>query len=143
MATRSRTRTKADSVLVNLAESIGSTLGTLAAKADAAQKALTASDIASSIGREGQKLVRSAKEAVVGTKKTPSRRRRRSNAGDTGKRGGRKRNASRKTKSARTPRGATAKRLKRAGANGTSGRRAKNARATSARARSNRPRKAR
>jgi hypothetical protein len=142
MATSSRKRTKADLVLVNLAESIGSTLGTLAAKADAAQKALTTSDIASSIGREGQKLVRTAKEAVGGSKKTPARRLRGSNTGGTGKKGGRKRNASRKTKSAPTARGRSAKSATRTGGNGATGRRAKSARATNARARSN-PRKAR
>ena len=37
---------KTDDLLVSLAESVGSTLGTIAAKAGAAQKALTHSDIA-------------------------------------------------------------------------------------------------
>ena len=69
-------RTKPDSVLVNLAESIGSTLGTLAAKADAAQRALTKRDIAdvgSSVQREGTKIVRSARKAVAGAKKKAAR----------------------------------------------------------------------
>jgi hypothetical protein len=56
---RSRNAQKTDPLLITLAESIGSTLGTLAAKADVAQKMLT--EGSSKLKREGQRLVRRGK----------------------------------------------------------------------------------
>jgi hypothetical protein len=94
MASRSHKYAKTESLLVNLAESIGSTLGTLAAKADAAQKALAKSDIISNIERNGKKLIRRTK-AVAGAAKTKASRK----AARTAR--GLKRNASRKAKSTR------------------------------------------
>ncbi|HXT74806.1 MAG TPA: hypothetical protein VN780_00820 [Candidatus Eisenbacteria bacterium] len=101
MASRSHKHAKTESLLVNLAESIGSTLGTLAAKADAAQKALAKSDIISNIERNGKKLVRRTK-AVAGAAKRKASRKvagTKSAAGRTAR--GLKRNASRKAKSTR------------------------------------------
>lgn len=101
MASRSHKYAKTESLLVNLAESIGSTLGTLAAKADAAQKALAKSDIISNIERNGKKLVRRTK-AVAGAAKTKASRKAagtKSAADRTAR--GLKRNASRKAKSTR------------------------------------------
>jgi len=50
-------------LLVSVAESIGSTLGSIAAKADAAQKAMSRSHVLGKFEREGKKLVRSGKSA--------------------------------------------------------------------------------
>jgi hypothetical protein len=60
---------KTEDLLVSLAESVGSTLGTLAAKAGAVQKALTHSDLASRVGRESKKIVRRRKRLVSGPKR--------------------------------------------------------------------------
>jgi hypothetical protein len=56
----SRNRTP---LLVSVAESIGSTLGSIAAKADAAQKAMSRSDVIGKFERESKKLVRTGKRA--------------------------------------------------------------------------------
>ena len=61
MKARTRRRTKDEALLISMAESIGSTLGSIAAKADAAQKALNPSHIAETVQREGRKLVRKSK----------------------------------------------------------------------------------
>lgn len=50
-------------LLVSVAESIGSTLGTIAAKADAAQKAMSRSNVMGKLERESKKLVRTGKRA--------------------------------------------------------------------------------
>jgi hypothetical protein len=50
-------------LLVSMAESIGSTLGTIAAKADAAQKAMSKSDVIGKLERGSKKLVRTGKSA--------------------------------------------------------------------------------
>jgi hypothetical protein len=49
-------------LLVSVAESIGSTLGSIAAKADAAQKAMSRSDVLGKFERQGKKLVRRGKK---------------------------------------------------------------------------------
>ena len=54
-------RTKDSALLISVAESIGSTLGTLAAKANAAQKAFTRSGAAHSVKREAKKRMRKSK----------------------------------------------------------------------------------
>jgi hypothetical protein len=56
-------------LLVSVAESIGSTLGTIAAKADAAQKAMTKSDVLGKLERRGKNLVRTGKRAARNLKK--------------------------------------------------------------------------
>ncbi len=61
MKARTGRHTKDEALLISMAESIGSTLGSIAAKADAAQKALSPSHIAETVQREGRKLVRKSK----------------------------------------------------------------------------------
>jgi hypothetical protein len=56
---------KDQALLISVAESIGSTLGAIAAKADAAQKAITGSNIVSDVKRETKKLVGKSKRAVA------------------------------------------------------------------------------
>jgi hypothetical protein len=101
MASRSHKHAKTESLLVNLAESIGSTLGTVAAKADAARKALAKSNIISSIERDGKDLVRRTKAVAGAAKRKASRKAAGTKSAATRATKGLKRNASRKTKAAR------------------------------------------
>ena len=64
MKARRGKRTKDEALLISVAESIGSTLGAFAAKANAAQKALTRSRAAHNVKREGKKLMRKGKRAA-------------------------------------------------------------------------------
>jgi hypothetical protein len=112
MASRSHKHTKTESLLVNLAESIGSTLGSLAAKADAAQKALARSDLTSTIERKGRKLIRKTKEAAGAATRKATRKVSRGKAASTGMKSA----ATRKAKSARGAVRRTVKRAKRAAA---------------------------
>jgi hypothetical protein len=66
---------KDQALLVTVAESIGSTLGAIAAKADAAQKAITGGDIARGVNRETRKLVRKGNRAVARAKRSVKRSR--------------------------------------------------------------------
>jgi len=68
MKARAGRHTKDEALLISMAESIGSTLGSIAAKADAAQKALSPSHIADTVQREGRKLVRKSKTVARRTK---------------------------------------------------------------------------
>jgi hypothetical protein len=68
MKARAGRHTKDEAVLISMAESIGSTLGSIAAKADAAQKALSPSHIAETVQREGKKLVRKSKTIALRTR---------------------------------------------------------------------------
>jgi hypothetical protein len=68
--TRTRKSSKHDPILISLAESIGSTLGSLAARADAAQKALTRAQVTTKLEREGKKLVRKGKKLAHDLSKT-------------------------------------------------------------------------
>ncbi len=68
MKARKGRHTKDEALLISMAESIGSTLGSIAAKADAAQKALSPSHIAETVQREGKKLVRKSKAVARRTK---------------------------------------------------------------------------
>jgi hypothetical protein len=77
-AAHSHKHSRTEDLLVSLAESVGSTLGTIAAKAGAAQKALTHSDIASRLGREGNEIVRKTKKRVSGAKRSRNKTSRRS-----------------------------------------------------------------
>ena len=73
MKARTGKRTKDEAVLISVAESIGSTLGTIAAKADAAQKALTRSSAAHIVERKGKKLLRNSKGVARKTKNVAAR----------------------------------------------------------------------
>jgi hypothetical protein len=64
---------KDQALLISVAESIGSTLGAIAAKADAAQKAITGSNIVSDVKRETKKLVHRSKRAAVPAKGSAKR----------------------------------------------------------------------
>jgi hypothetical protein len=64
---------KDQALLISVAESIGSTLGAIAAKADAAQKAITGSNIVSDVKRETKKLVHGSKRAAVPAKGSAKR----------------------------------------------------------------------
>jgi len=68
MKARTGRHTKDEALLISMAESIGSTLGSIAAKADAAQKALSPSHIAETVQREGKRLVRKSKTAARRTR---------------------------------------------------------------------------
>ena len=68
MKARVGRHTKDEALLISMAESIGSTLGSIAAKADAAQKALNPSRIAKTVQREGKKLVRKGKTIAERTR---------------------------------------------------------------------------
>jgi hypothetical protein len=65
---KARRHTKDEALFISMAESIGSTLGSIAAKADAAQKALSPSHIAETVQREGKKLVRKSKTVARRTR---------------------------------------------------------------------------
>ena len=67
--TRNSSRKQAP-LLFAVAESIGSTLGTIAAKADAAQKALTRRDVVNKLERGTKKIVRAGKRAAGNLKTT-------------------------------------------------------------------------
>jgi hypothetical protein len=67
--TRSHKSSKDQALLTSLAESIGSTLGSIAAKVDAAQKALAKRNVAARIAQEGKRLVRKKKRISGGLKK--------------------------------------------------------------------------
>jgi hypothetical protein len=62
MAQRHPSQSKDEALLVSVAESIGSTLGTLAAKASAAPEIL--SEMAHTVEREGNKLKRKTKSVA-------------------------------------------------------------------------------
>jgi hypothetical protein len=64
---------KDQALLISVAESIGSTLGAIAAKADAAQKAITGSSIVSDVKRETKKLAHKSKRAAVTSKGSAKR----------------------------------------------------------------------
>jgi hypothetical protein len=70
---RTHKSSKDQALLISVAESIGSTLGAIAAKADAAHKAITGSDVASRVKRETNKLVRKGNRAVSRAKKSVKR----------------------------------------------------------------------
>jgi hypothetical protein len=63
MKSRERKRKKGEAFLISVAESIGSTMGTIVGRANAAQKAVTQSPVARTVKREGKKLVGKSKKA--------------------------------------------------------------------------------
>jgi hypothetical protein len=68
MKGRKGKRPKDETLLISVAESIGSTLGTIAAKANAAQKALTGRRVVHAVEREGKKLLRKSKRVARKTR---------------------------------------------------------------------------
>ncbi len=66
--------TKDEQFLINVAESIGSTLGSIAAQANAAPKNLMESDFVHSVESEGKSILRKAKTAVRKGKETASQK---------------------------------------------------------------------
>lgn len=75
MKARTARRSKDGALLISVAESIGSTLGAIAAKADAAQKAITRARarVTHTVEREGKKLVRKSKGVARKTRKAAAR----------------------------------------------------------------------
>jgi hypothetical protein len=97
---------KTEDLLVSLAETVGSTLGTIAAKVDTAHKAFSKSDITGKIERSGKKLVRQSKKLVSGA--VTSKKTRRATA--AGRRA--KHAVARRAKAVVRKAGTTAKRVK-------------------------------
>jgi hypothetical protein len=64
MKARNGKRIKNGAMLNSIAESIGSALGTIAAKADAAQRVLTRSSLLRGAEREAKKVARKGKRAA-------------------------------------------------------------------------------
>jgi hypothetical protein len=84
MTQRHGSQSKDEALLVSVAESIGSTLGTIAAKANAAPKAL--SDMAQSVEREGKRLTRKTQSAARKLTGTGARKLRRNKPAKAAKR---------------------------------------------------------
>jgi hypothetical protein len=70
---RTRESSKDQPLLINVAESIGSALGAIAAKADSAQRAITRSDLAGTVKAEAEKLLRKGKRAASHAKSSVRR----------------------------------------------------------------------
>lgn len=69
MKAHARRHTKDTALLTTVAESIGSALGTIAAKANAAQKVISRSSAAHVVEREGKRLARRSKTVARKTRK--------------------------------------------------------------------------
>jgi hypothetical protein len=69
MKARRHKPSKDEAFLMSVAQSVGSTLGTIAAKADAAQKAITCRTFVDAVERKGKKLVRKGKGVARETRK--------------------------------------------------------------------------
>jgi hypothetical protein len=78
MKTRTDKYNKDGALLSNVAESIGAALGTIAAKANAAQKALRHSSVVHSVEREAKKYVRNGKRSARKSRNVVARKLRRS-----------------------------------------------------------------
>jgi hypothetical protein len=63
-------KSKDQPLLISVAESIGSTLGAIAAKAGAAKEALSGSPAATSVKRKSKKIVRKGQRATANLKRT-------------------------------------------------------------------------
>src|ERR1700730_6876544 len=61
---------KNQALLISVAESIGSTLGAIAAKADAAQRAITGSNVVADVKRKTTKIARKGNRVAVRAKKS-------------------------------------------------------------------------
>ena len=73
MSSNQHRHTKDEAFLVTVAESIGSTLGTIAAKASAVPDALSHTSFVQTAEREGEKFVRKSKTVARKLKKAASR----------------------------------------------------------------------
>jgi|HubBroStandDraft_2_1064218.scaffolds.fasta_scaffold372756_2 hypothetical protein len=81
---------KDGALLSNVAESIGAALGTIAAKANAAQKALTEGSAFHRVEREAKKFVRKGKRSARNSGNAAAARSRRSKLAKAGRRGARR-----------------------------------------------------
>ena len=63
MKSRERKNKKGEAFLIRVAESFGSTMGTIVGRANAAQKAVTQSPVARTVKRGGKKIVGKSKKA--------------------------------------------------------------------------------
>jgi hypothetical protein len=89
MKTRTHKYDKDGALLSNVAESIGAALGTIAAKANAAQKALTQSSVVHGVEREAKKFVRKGKRSARKSGNAVAAKSRRSKLAKAGRRGAR------------------------------------------------------
>jgi hypothetical protein len=87
MKTRTDKNNKDGALLSNVAESIGAALGTIAAKAHAAQKALRHGSVVHSVEREAKKFVRKGKRSARKSGNVVARKLRRSKLAKAGRRG--------------------------------------------------------
>ena len=87
MEIRTRKYNKNKALLSNVAESIGAALGTIAAKAHAAQKTLTESRAFHSVEREAKKFVRKGKRSARKNGNALARKRRKGKLAKAGRRG--------------------------------------------------------
>jgi hypothetical protein len=74
MSANQQRHTKDEALLVTVAESIGSTLGTIAAKASAVPDALSHTSFVQTAEREGKKFVRKSKTVARKIKRSVSQR---------------------------------------------------------------------
>lgn len=74
MSSNQHKDTKDEALLVTVAESIGSTLGTIAAKASAVPDALSHTSFVQTAEREGKKFVRKSKTVARKLKKAASKK---------------------------------------------------------------------
>ena len=70
MSSLKQKQTKAEALMVTMAESIGSTLGTITAKAKAVPDTLSHNGFVKTAEREGKKIVRKSKKLAGKLKKT-------------------------------------------------------------------------
>lgn len=96
MKARTRKRTKDEALLTQVAESIGSALGTIASKVNAAHKSLSRSSAVHKMEREGKRLLRKGKRIVRTNQKATAANLRRSKIAKAAKRGVRRAAASTK-----------------------------------------------
>jgi hypothetical protein len=87
MKTRTPKYNKNGALLSNVAESIGAALGTIAAKANAAQKALTESSVAHGVERQAKKFMRKGKRSAGKSGNAVAAKLRRSKLTKAGRRG--------------------------------------------------------
>ena len=64
MKARTRKHIKDEALLISMGESIGSTLGAIAGRAHAVQKALSGSPVSRTVKRDGRKLAKKTKRAA-------------------------------------------------------------------------------
>jgi len=72
MTSRRVKHTKDEALLISVAETIGSTLGSIAAKAAAGPRAFMESDFAQSVENEGKKIARKGKSVARKVSRTAS-----------------------------------------------------------------------